>query len=240
MMMRRTCVCSFWVVATMLSGSATAEPIQYQSQSRTLEAEASIFPGGMSDSGADQAPDFGPWGTTVEAEVLMDNVFAHGDASHDSILLDDRIVADGSSNAVHSYVASLPDTAAANATSAMEIGFSIEQDQAYSIEGFVELLGFPDPAEEPTSVAVRLLDDGGGEVFAWELDGGAGLIPFATGGVLPAGQYTLEAASTTFSTGADPASVSRGAYSFELVVPEPMTAALLLAAVPMLPHRRSA
>lgn len=112
--------------AAAVTGAAHASPILYTSQTRTVEASATI--GATTDSDSDTAIDFGPFPATVFAEVNVGNDEAFASASTASSLDPMALSASGSVNAVR-----FGSPASAFARSFFEIEFTLETGDLFDL-----------------------------------------------------------------------------------------------------------
>lgn len=213
-------------------GAADAALINPVSQTRTISAYAiDCDLGGScpSDSQSDSAPDFGPFTSSVTAQVDVNGLFS-ASASQGSSIGSDTVSAGVSSNA---DLIGFPTYGYRSADSRFELTFDVLQAVSFTLDGYGEVHE-TDPG--PVAFARVALTGGPGNQTIVDVSATDG--PFAVfpnEGLLLPGRYTLiaEAQISTDFPGSS-------AYAdFELtVVPEPCTGLLLAAGLLALAARR--
>ncbi len=229
--------CALLAVLSVCAIPLRAEPIQYVDQTRTLSAAIDIHQGGphLQGSGSDAAVGFELFDSAVGVSGFLPLVSGNADATQVSELGLDYITAFGSANAVVS--ADLEGSGQADGSSILSVSFALAESSGFSLDGLISFLAV-DPGLAEIGVDVVLSEAAAGVVVAESLSA-TGESVFSYAGTLEPGEYMLEASVIAGAIG-DGAHVARGSFDFELVIPEPATAAFMLIGAFLLtaPRRR--
>lgn len=218
---------------------AAAGTISFSDQLRSIESHTEVASSETSDADnqTKMAPDFSPFTETVDVTSSLtvgpDTIAAFADAAQNSTLAADGIDADGMAHAATDPTVSGVDPSGSG-NSYISLTFEVDADTPFLLSGALSISAIA--GDGYGAVGFYFLGPGGVPVLEAFIDEES-TEPLAAGGILVAGEYTLDVFASAYADTSDDAAVASFDFALSLI-PEPASGLLALLGGVLLRRRR--